>query len=367
MAKSILFKAVIEGSGIVNFDSNDQKWLWNRQKNVERCHHDNVSFGKGRYYASGEKTDKGDDILVKTAIISADCIRHNMYEDNMFIHLPNIMHNDNLLLNAVATPAFIERGYLFARKDKTIWKRKSALAFGYAKAVSSSEAALETCSNSQPKTGENKTEEAAETSFFKREVRGDMKYEMSGAIDVSELAFLSLSDIHDRLSFDSDYADVFREKLSAKIGSEVPEAGFFKKKGSAYDIPEHGILLTQEQVHFLVLDILKRLARFNLIRTVTGTAYTTKLEVKFVNDPLTDTTNNPDGWVVVFNNGQFNADVLGGIEFDEGYTKVDLMDEAMKEIDNYRKKYGFEEKNKKKIKKKNKEADSDELNKEGCI
>jgi len=344
MVKSILFKVVIEGSGIVNFDSNNQKYLWNCQENVERCYYNNVSFGKARYYKSNQKTDNGNDIFERVPVISADCIRHNLYEFEMSTHLPNIMHDDNLLLNFVATPTAIERGYLFALRG-SCWKRKSPLHFGYAKAVNYSAPALETYSNSQQKTGKDKSEEAAETSFFKREVRGDTKYELVGGITTEELAFISMSEIHDRMAFPIDYKDIFREKLSLNIGSEVSQAGYFKKNGDIYDIPEFGILLTQEQVRFLVIDILKRLARFNLSRTTTGTAETTRLEIKFVKDPLVDTPKNPDGWVEFYNNFQINENSINSIVFKEGYSAISNLDEkAQNEIDSYRKKYGYEEK-----------------------
>lgn len=341
MIKSILIKAVIEGSGIVNFDSSEQRFIWNRQKNIEHVRHSNVLFGKGRYYSVVENENGEEkEFLKKTGVISADCIRHSMYEDCMFVHLPNIMHDDGLLLNTIAHPAFLERGYMFARD--TTWKRKSAFALSYAKAVTSSAPMLETYSNTQPKTGENKTEDAAETSFFKREIRGDTTYELSGAIDVGELAFISLSDVHDRLNFDVDYAARYRELLKGRMGSEIPEPAFFQKNGDAYDIPENGILLTQEQVKFLATDILRRLALFNIIRTVTGNARTTSVSIKIVTNPLEDLFNDPNGWVEIFDGKKFDVGVLESKPFNTTYTKVGLQEEALAKIDNYKKKFGYE-------------------------
>ena len=343
MIKSILIKAVIEGSGIVNFDSNEQSRIWNRQRNVERVFHKNVSFGKGRYYPVVEREgDEDKQYLKKVGVISADCIRHSMYDDCMFVHLPNIMHDDGLLLSTVAHPAFLERGYMFARDSRTTWKRKSAFALSYAKAVTSSDPMLETYSNSQPKTGENKTEDAAETSFFKREVRGDTTYELSGAIDVSELAFISLSDVHDRVSFDRDYVTKYRELLKNRIGSEIPEPAFFQKNGDAYDIPECGILLTQAQVKFLVTDILKRLALVNIFRTVTGNAKTASVSIKVVSDPLEDLFNDPDGWVNVFDGKKFDVSSLNDRQFVTAYAKVELQEKALEKIGSYKKRFGYE-------------------------
>jgi hypothetical protein len=338
MAKSILIRATIEGCGIVNFDAKEQRFLWNKQKGVEKCHHENTTFGKGRYYQ--RQDDEGKEYLVKVPVISADCIRHTMFEDNMFIHLPNIMHDDQYLLRAVSHPSFLERGYLFARDGKTIWKRKSPFALTYARGVEYSQAALETYSNSQPKTGENKSEEASETSFFKREVRGDTKYELTGFIDLIELGFISVSDVHDRLSFDSDYAETFRDLIKDHLG-EVSEPQFYSKNGDVYDIPEYGILLSEDQVKYLANDVLKRLAKFNLFRSTTGFAKTTKVEIKIVNDPLEDLAGESDGWVTIFDGNVYNSAALDNAEITFGYTEVDVHEEALEKIEAYRKKFGY--------------------------
>ncbi len=342
MTKAIFIKATIEGSGIVNFDSNQQRFTWNRQKNVEKCKFENTMFGKGRYYSNTEKGDDGEEkeYLTKVGIISADCIRHTMYDDCMFTHLPNIMHDNELLTRTVAHPAFIERGYMFA-KDTVTWKRKSAFVLSYAKAISESVPALETYSNTQPKTGENKSEDSAETSFFKREVRGETIYELQGQIDIKELGFISMSDVHDRMNIHPDCEAQYREFLGEKFGSDITEPGFFIKEGDSYGIPEYGIHLTNDQVKFLVSDILKRLARFNLVRTVTGHARTVSISIKLVNDPLEDLFNDEDGWVNIFNGKKFNAEFLNSIELDIGYTKVDLQEEAKQKIESYKKKFGY--------------------------
>lgn len=342
MAKAILIKAVIKGSGIVNFDSNDQKYSWNRQKNVERCNFNNTMFGKGRYYSHSEKNSEGEDkeYLTKVGVISADCIRHTMYDDVMSIHLPNVMHDNELLTRVIAHPAFIERGYMFA-KDTVTWKRKSAFALSYARAVTESVPALETYSNTQPKTGENKSEESAETSFFKREVRGESIYELSGQIDIKELGFISMSDVHDRMSIHPDCEAQYRKILGERFGSEISEPGFFLKNGDLYGIPEYGIQLSTDQVKFLVTDILKRLARFNLVRTVTGYARTISLSIKFVNDPLEDLFNNEDGWINIFNGKSFDLSALDSVTLEVGYSKTDLHEEASQKIASYKKKFGY--------------------------
>lgn len=349
----------ISGSGIVNFDSNDQKYNWNKQRDVERCSYKNVSFGKGRYY---KKTDGENEFFYKVPIISADCIRHAIYEDEMSVHLPNIMHDDNLLLNAIASPAFLERGYMFPRSGKTQWKRKSPLSISYAKGIDSSVSSLETFSNSQEKNVE-KSEEGSETSFFKREVRGDTTYECLGAIDISELGFISMSEVHDRLSFDSDYCSKYSDKLSKRLGSDIPQSSFFIKDKDLYCIPEQGIKLTEEQVKMLVTDIVKRLCLFSVSRCSTGFAKTTELKVKFVNNAIEDLIDNEEGWVTVFDSKKIDLSCFDSQVYESNYTQVDLIEQAKQEVDSYKKKYGYTEEKKKsstKTKKKsNKETDEE--------
>jgi hypothetical protein len=334
MIKSILLKAKIEGFGIVNFDSNNQRFLWNQQKSVEKCVHKNVNFGKGRYYKNVDS--EGNEYLTKVGVISSDCIRHSMYSDCMDTHMPNIMHDDGLLLATIANPAFVERGYLFA-KDIT-WKRKSAFALSYARAIKESVPMLETFSSAQSKILE-KSEDQSETSFFKREVRGDSIYELSGHIDIPELGFISMSDVHDRVNVHPDFAKKYQELLSKNLGSAVSDPAFFKKAGDLYGIPEYGIALTQDQVKYLVKDILQRLARFNLVRTSTGYARTVSLDIKFVSNPLEDLFNDEEGWSNVFDGKKFILD-LSNVTLFSSYSKTDLEEEAKQVLDSYKKKYG---------------------------
>ena len=59
--KNILFKLDIQGNGVVNYDSNDQKYLWNKnaeKAGVEFVKYDNVSFAKKRWYKNGDAIEK---------------------------------------------------------------------------------------------------------------------------------------------------------------------------------------------------------------------------------------------------------------------------------------------------------------------
>ena len=52
--KNVIFEFELEGVGVVNYDSNDQKYIWNREsKNGNKNHlvsiHNNVNYSKKTY------------------------------------------------------------------------------------------------------------------------------------------------------------------------------------------------------------------------------------------------------------------------------------------------------------------------------
>lgn len=342
IAKSLLLRVLFNGDGIVNFDSPDQKYLWNKLEGAGFIRHNNTMVGKARYESkkvtrqNQDKEDYEKEVYTRVPINSADCIRHTMYEDVMRTHLPNVQHDDDWLIRTIANPAFIQRGYMFPRANKESWKRKSSLAFGYAKGITPSVPAIETFSNSQERDNVEKSESGSETSFFSREVRGQVNYEMTGVIDLAELGFISLSDVHDRLGFHPDLDGEFIEMFKKHFKFEdTITSGYFVREGDAYEIPEQGILLGDKYVIAMVEDILKRLARFNLVRTTTGFLQTAKVEVMVVKDPLTDRVTNTDGWINVFDNGKFSVDFLKGLKIERVYNETSI-EEAIEKVRHYK-------------------------------
>jgi hypothetical protein len=299
--ESILIKATLIGNGIVNFDSNEQKWLWNKQNGVEHVKHNNVSFGKGRYYETLDVD--GNKVIRKTAVISSDCLRHAMYETEQPVHMPNVMHNMILLVNSLANKASIERGWQVSA-PKLNWHRKSSFTLDCARAIESSQPMLETYAKSSERDN-SKDEEKSNANFFKREVRGDTKYELIGSIDTTEIGFIPMSEPHDRVNIHSDQAKQFCDKLSLSLNSEVQEPQFYQKQGDIYGIPEYGVLLTQEQRKLLILDILERLARLSIRRSSSGWVEMENLQIKLVKNPLQDRYNLDEKWITVYSNGTF--------------------------------------------------------------
>jgi hypothetical protein len=328
MIRTVFFKLTIDGVGVVNFDSENQKYLWNRMdKNsgVEIARTNNVAFGKATYSRSGDK-------LTRSPKISADALRHAMWENEMATIIPNVMHFDEMLLNALASPMLVTRGYMFA-KDNGTFKRKSPVVFSAAHAEHDI-AQLETHSNTTPKFKDDdekilvdaKSQEDSATSFFSRETRGQLTYRSEGSVDLTELGFISLSDVHGRMALNPDHQEEYRQLLKQRLGSDedIPAPAYYVKPFDVYKIPEYGIKLTENQVRLLLKDLFQRISSINIQRTTTGYARTQAVDVKLVQDPIDDLFYEDDGWFVVKEAGKRpNLSFIEGLTIDDTYYQVD--------------------------------------------
>lgn len=323
MAKSIIFKAKFRGQGIVNYDSNDQKYYYNRTRTGANVRHDNVMFGKGRF-TFVSKNDDGKETWDKTNVISADFVRHHMYAEEMSVHMPNVMHNDQLLIQSVATKAALERGYMFAKSET--WKRKSPFQISYLTNVSNAVSTIETYSNSQQKIGDN---ENKGTSFYLKEVLGDTEYVAEGFVDLSELGFISMSEIHDRMSVNPDLAGVYRHNLSQHLGSEVSPIKYWNKINDMYQIPEKAIKLTDDQVRMLAKDIFRRLVSLQVFKNG-GFVVCESVDILLVDDPTVDNISSEDGWISIKNGNVVNLEIFDSVIIDSAYVEVTNTDEKCK-------------------------------------
>lgn len=288
--KSLLFKAKFEGNGVVNFDSSDQKYMWNQLSNKERSMHDNVSFAKKNWY-NNEKNE-----LSYKLKISSDCLRHQAFVNDFQFQSPNIINNDVLFLTSIASPASLLRGYLFADKELTI-KKTSSLTITDAVQTCNAVSSLETFSRSGKKvTDENKSD----TSFFKKETVGEIYYSAEGGIDFKELQFLSLDQIFDRLSINPDSFPIYKELLKTKLPSFNSEPKYYQIIGSCNRIPEYGVLFSNEDVVCLTKEMLKRILSINIQKSKSF-AKIIELKIKFLYDCTEDKMSDESGWITISN------------------------------------------------------------------
>ena len=321
-AKTILFRANLKGYGIVNYDGGDQKYTFNAlAKNQEKSRHDNVTYAKKQWTSLNEE-GKSDYKI----IISTDCLKHELFKEDVEFQSPNIMHHKSLLLNSIASPAMVLRGYMFALKDETTLKRSSAVTLLDAIQSCNAVSSLETFSRSGEKTSD---ENLAGTTFFKKETIGNIEYTTMGAIDLMKLQFLSTDETFDRLALDPDMFETYLKVLSTRM----PVSGilnYYKIKNSIIDIPEQGFMFSNENVVSLTKLFFKKLLSFS-IKKSRAYADVVSVQYKIVYDPLTDRLNDENGWINI------TPDTLDSLSFDiqDFYVPVDY-DEAValrKEMD----------------------------------
>lgn len=348
--KSLFFKIKMEGNGVVNFDSNDQKYMWNQLPNKERSNHENVSFAKKNWYVS----ENGD--LSYKLKISSDCLRHQAFADDFQFQSPNIINNDVLFITSLATPASLLRGYLYASKELTV-KKTSALTITDAEQTCNAVSALETFSRSGKKvTDENKSD----TSFFKKESVGEINYAAEGGIDFKELQFLSLDQIFDRLAINPDTFPIYKELLRTKLPSFNSEPKYYQIKNSCVEIPEYGILFSNEDVVALTKEMLKRILAINIQKSKSF-AKISELKIKLVCDCVDNKMGDDFGWITIKTQDDIdslNFEVETFFE-EESKEKAEILRKKIEEAESQIKQKNKNEKEKKATEAKNRKEEKE--------
>ena len=283
-AKSILFRMNLKGQGVVNFDSNEQRFMWNQLKGKEHSMHENVIFAKKNWY------NENGELFYKLKI-SSDCLRHEIFKKDVPFQSPNIANSQDLLLAFIASPALIMRGYLFAGKDLTI-KKDGAISITDAEQTNNAVSSIETFSRSGKKTTD---ENQSDNSFFKKETVGEVKYSACGSINLRDLQFLSLDQIFDRLAVNPDLYPIYKSLLQTKIPSFNADPKYYQLKDSVNRISEFGVLFSEEDVVFMTQDFFVKLFDMN-IRKSKAFANISKLEYKIIYDCTIDTMGDESGW-----------------------------------------------------------------------
>lgn len=341
-AKSILLRIELEGNGIVNFDSKDQKFLWNKLSR-EKWNHDNINFAKKvwEYNEDGKLTYK-----VK---ISSDSLRHAIFGDNIPCQTPNVSDNQIVYLTYLASPSAICRGYMNTDKDYQ-YKKKSALSLTSAVQTNNTLSSIEVGTTSGVKnTDENKSD----NTLHYHETIGDITYLATGVIDLMQLQFVSMDEIFDRLALNSDYFNVYKTALKYKMSTFNSEPKYYHYKSSDIEIPELGFVFSNDDMNFLVKYLLKSILKTN-IKKRNAYANVSKVQIKIVEDCTIDTKNSNDGWIDLTNDviDNLNLDVEVFFEEENNIEKVKELRFEFEEADRIRKE---ESKKKKEDAKKKKE------------
>lgn len=320
--KSILFKVEMSGSGIVNFDSNDQKYIHsNTQFGIKNdSSFKNASYAKKHFYRDSEGK-----ITYKIAI-SSDCLRHDIFKDDVFCQSPNIANNQALLYSYIASPAMLLRGYLFADKKGT-FKRKSPITITDAEQTCNAQSFIDTHSSSAKKNDDTERTESDNT-FFKKENVGAIKYATQGVIDLMQLQFVSCDQKFDRFAFNPDVFEVYKKFMVSRLPKFDSKLEYYNINGSVSDVPELGLLINDACVIEMVRGFFDRLKNTCITRK-DAFAKVDKIQIKLVSDGIYDTFGDSEGWITVTD--------VNAIDFDvhKFYTICDRVkaEELVKSID----------------------------------
>jgi len=310
--KHIKFRIKLKGEGIVNFDSNNQKYMYTNFDSKEKKYtytnlsdkmspdklkYKNVNYAKKHFY-----TDKDGNLQYKIAI-SSDALRHNIFKEDTNNQSSSVVHHNAILYSNIAHLANILRGYMYTGKDEipTI-KRKSPITITDAEQTCNAVSYIETFARSGEK---NQDAEAVDNSYYKKEVVGKIEYESIGQIDLKELQFVSADPIFDRYSFNPDFFEMYTTFLQAKISGFNSELGYYMDKLSSIQIPELGFKFSNEDLVILIQEFFKRLLKLNITRK---SAYVKieSVEYKLVYDPIEDTFNDETGWIKLDGHNSIN-------------------------------------------------------------
>ena len=279
--KHLKFEYNLEGSGIVNCDSGDQKYIWNREskagnKNKFTSGNDNNKYSKKYYFMND------DGVLDYGIKISSDCLRNSIFRGDAIAINPTILHHRVLLNSFIGSTLGLVRGYMFADKKETV-NRKSPLTITPAMQDSNSVSYMEIGTKSGDKMSGD--DGKGGLSLRNTECVGDITYSGKGSIDIAGLEFLSCDPIFDRYSFNPDEYDILKKFLSGNLPNFSSELGYHTLKTSSIDVSEYGIKLSSENVMYLVKEALRRVLNINISRS-TSYAKLSGLRIQLVSDVL---------------------------------------------------------------------------------
>lgn len=304
--KNLLVKLDLNGHGVVNYDSSDQKYVL-KKTYLNSSNYDNVSYAKKVFFKDKEDENKLDFKLK----ISHDCMLKNAFSDDMISRNPNIAHNNYVLYSHISNPMAIALGYLFPLKkeNENTLKRTNSITLTDAIQTCNAKSFIDVFSKSGEKTTDDDqdiTSKLKDNTLYYRERVGDIKYSTKAIIDVMNLQFISGDHVFDRYNLNPDLFELYKENLKKHLPKFDGELGYYQLKNSLINIPELGFLLSKDEINFIVKMILKKLLALT-IRRKDSYARTELMKIKIVNDPIEDTFDNPNDWITLKNNDQIDA------------------------------------------------------------
>jgi hypothetical protein len=292
--KNILFKMDLEGNGIVNRDSSDQKYVHifnNTQLRPPFKSGDNLSYAKKNFYETAEGK------MSWKLKISSDCLSHAIFGSDAVPYSSKVTLSPVLLYSYYFSAPLLVKGWMNATKSEQL-KRKGALSLNDAEQTNNAVSSWEFFSRSGEKIEKDQETGKSNPDIHQKETVGEITYGTSGVIDLMQLQFVACDQGTDRYSFNPDKFDLVKTYLKKRLPSFDSELGHYMIKNTYNEIAEHGFLISEENVIFLVKETLKRMLTLN-IRRRNSHAKTSGLRIKLVQDPLIHTEKSEDNWLEI--------------------------------------------------------------------
>lgn len=346
MAKQILFRLSLVGNGCVNFDDSKTQAFTLKKLGIidpSIMINNNIKLAKKQIYDTGRTyiNSRGEEkpIYDYKLKISADCLRHHIYEHDVEAMTQAIMTDENIYCNYLLSDVGLTRGYMFAKSvDGNTLKRKSPLTITDAIQTNNNVSNLMEVGST--------TGERTDTSFFTVEKIGDVTYSAKGVIDLKTLAFVPADVRFDRAAVMTEWCEkgLIDRVLRFHYGDEAQyKIGYFTSSAKylTNTFAEYGIMLGDEIVNRLVKHILTNILKLDIRR---NTAWTKceSLEIKIVDDLIKDTfENEEEGWIKIYSENDINelqiiCDSLFTEATDEDLKRMKDIDEEYKKAEEER-------------------------------
>lgn len=306
--KSIAFSLSLNGNGIVNYDSNDQRFFLYNNCGYPMMK-ENVRLSKKAFMkkkepivitnSKGEERINDTDAFIK---ISSECLRHSVFENDTEVMNPKCLMSDYVTAFYLSSVHSLLRGFTVLDKSDVDLVKKSCLTITSA-IDKDAKPYIEVNSNAAPK--EKTSEEKGSTSLFFTENVGETNYNSRGFISLKELEFVSCDQFLGRMGFDPKWLEgekpLLNEMFIKHYGSIPFTPGYFSTSTLTLSnkIGEFGVKFEKKFVFFLVKELLKRLLSIN-IKRAGAFAATSSLKIKFIgNNCLNSNLSNEEGWINV--------------------------------------------------------------------
>ena len=197
-------------------------------------------------------------------IISSACFKNALYGHTGTRHTSYVSH-PHLQAVLFASPNLMLQGWLNPQENNT-FKRKSPVTT--LDLIQSNDSSIEKHIGTKMGAKTDKEEGKKGTTLRSEDTIGYIEYETTIFIDLQELQFLPLDGATDRVSLPEEIykTDLFKSQWLRNFGESFPEPSLFTKVSADDNLPELGVMFSDNVVRKIVAKLLEKLENFQLHR-----------------------------------------------------------------------------------------------------